>query len=121
MVISRASDSASWMQWIVRRLIARRTIYWPLPLASAMYCEPPNRPSPIRIPGVLHAMPERPISAVIEPRRIDGGAEQDVHTPWRKLLCYTQRAGVTAKIKRATRRRERREGKRSITGGYEDR
>lgn len=37
--------------------------------------------------------------------------EQDVHTPWRKLFCYTQRAGTASKIKRTTRRRERREGK----------
>lgn len=44
-------------------------------------------------------------------RRIKSRGEQDVHTPWRKLYCYTQRAGVTAKIKRQTRRRERREGK----------
>lgn len=54
--------------------------------------------------------------AVREPRRIVGRGEQDVHTPWRKLYCYTQRAGVTAKIKRLTRRRERREGKAQLRG-----
>jgi hypothetical protein len=34
-------------------------------------------------------------------------AEQDVVTPWRKLYCYTKRAGVTASIKRQIRRRQR--------------
>lgn len=29
---------------------------------------------------------------------------------WRKRYCYLQRAGVTSKIKRQMRRRERREG-----------
>lgn len=43
-------------------------------------------------------------------RRIIGWDEQDVHTPWRKLYCWTQRAGATSKVKRRTRRRERREG-----------
>jgi hypothetical protein len=47
-------------------------------------------------------------------RPIKGHGEQDVHTRWRRLYCYTQRAGVTAKIKRQTRRRERREGKREM-------
>lgn len=32
-------------------------------------------------------------------------------TSWRKLYCYTQRAGVTDAIKRAYRRRERRMAK----------
>lgn len=36
------------------------------------------------------------------------GAEQDVVTSWRKWYCYTGRPGVTAWIKRAIRRRERR-------------
>ncbi|WP_114906853.1 hypothetical protein [Ornithinimicrobium murale] len=44
-------------------------------------------------------------------RRIVNGDEQDVHTGWRKLYCYTQRAGVTRRIKTRTNRRERREGK----------
>jgi hypothetical protein len=51
-------------------------------------------------------------------RQIKSAAEQDVHTRWRRLYCYTQRAGVTSKIKRQTRRRERREGKRE-TKDYE--
>jgi hypothetical protein len=45
-------------------------------------------------------------------RKAITGAEQDVVTPWRRLLCYTQRAGVTSGIKRQMRRRERREGAR---------
>lgn len=40
--------------------------------------------------------------------------EQDVVTGWRRHLCYMQRAGVVAKIKRRMRRRERRDGKREI-------
>ena len=40
--------------------------------------------------------------------------EQDVFTRWRRLYCYTDRAGVCHKIKRGARRRERREGKADI-------
>lgn len=47
-------------------------------------------------------------------RRIITGDEQDVHTKWRRLYCWTQRAGATSKVKRRTRRRERREGKDAI-------
>lgn len=47
----------------------------------------------------------------IQRRAVKSNGEQDVHTPWRRLLCYTQRAGATAKIKRTTRRRERREAR----------
>jgi len=40
------------------------------------------------------------------------GGEQDVISRrWRKMLCYCVRTGVTAKIKRGIRRRERREGR----------
>lgn len=39
------------------------------------------------------------------------GAEEDVVTAWRKLYCYTQRAGVTSKIKRQIRRRQRHDKK----------
>lgn len=45
-------------------------------------------------------------------RKTMPNAEQDVFTGWRRVYCYTQRAGVCAKIKRNARRRERREGKR---------
>jgi hypothetical protein len=37
--------------------------------------------------------------------------EQDVVTGWRRYICYMDRAGVTSRIKRRMRRRERREGK----------
>lgn len=43
-------------------------------------------------------------------RAIKTGEEQDVHTGWRKMYVSLGRAGVTAKAKRRTRRRERREG-----------
>jgi len=39
------------------------------------------------------------------------GAEFDVVTGWRKVLCYTQRAGVCKKIKKQMSRRNRREAK----------
>lgn len=42
------------------------------------------------------------------------GDEQDVHTRWRALYCWTQRAGATAKVKRRTRRRERHEAAQAI-------
>jgi len=51
------------------------------------------------------------MSTGIEPRRIVTADEQDVHTRWRKLYCYTLRAGVAASVKRETNRRERRERK----------
>lgn len=41
-------------------------------------------------------------------------AEDDVVTGWRRLYCYTQRAGVTSGIKRQIRRRERRTSKETI-------
>lgn len=44
-------------------------------------------------------------------RRIRGWAEQDVHTFWRRVYSWTQRAGACAAVKRRTNRRERREGK----------
>jgi hypothetical protein len=44
-------------------------------------------------------------------RRIITNDEQDVHTPWRRMFTWTQRAGATAKVKRRTRRRERRDGR----------
>ena len=47
-------------------------------------------------------------------RRILSAEEQDAYTPWRKWLCYTQRAGVVKAIKRRTHRRERHEGKAEI-------
>jgi len=38
--------------------------------------------------------------------------EEDCYTGWRKLYCYTQRAGVVKSVKRRTHKRMRREGKR---------
>lgn len=55
-----------------------------------------------------------------EPPR--NGDEQDVVAAggrWRRMYCYTQRAGVTAKIKRQIRRRERRAGREEARGGSE--
>lgn len=57
---------------------------------------------------------------MVERRRAGGytwqnrATENDVFTKWRHLYCYTQRAGVCAKIKRGARRRERREAKAAI-------
>lgn len=36
-----------------------------------------------------------------------GGSEVDAFTPWRKLLCYTQRSGVIKKIQRSYNKRVR--------------
>lgn len=47
-------------------------------------------------------------------RRIVTGEEQDAYTRWRKLLCWTQRAGAVKAVKTRTHRRERREGKQEI-------
>lgn len=52
-------------------------------------------------------------------RTIRTGDEQDVHTGWRKLYCYTQRAGVTRKVKRLTNRRERFTDRRRLREGGE--
>ena len=49
-------------------------------------------------------------------RKMRTGAEYDVHTGWRKLYAYTQRAGVCASVKRQTRRRERRDAVVSVRG-----
>lgn len=45
-------------------------------------------------------------------RAIRTPGEQDVHTRWRRWYCWTQRAGATRRVKTATNRRERREGRR---------
>ncbi len=47
-------------------------------------------------------------------RTMRTGDEYDVHTKWRAMYCWTQRAGATAKVKRFTRRRERAAAKRSL-------
>lgn len=56
-----------------------------------------------------------------ERRRVaNEGDEQDVLTEWRKMYCYTQRAGETDTVKRRARRRERREHQRETEREYED-
>lgn len=46
--------------------------------------------------------------------------EYDVVTGWRRLLCYTQRPGVTSGIKRRLRRRERHEAAQAVRSGRAD-
>lgn len=53
-------------------------------------------------------------------RRIITTEEQDVHTRWRRYLCYLQRAGQTAKAKRRTNKRERREGAVEARGALDE-
>ncbi len=45
------------------------------------------------------------------PRRIATADEQDAYTGWRRYYCYLGRAGVVKSVKRATHKRERREGR----------
>lgn len=40
--------------------------------------------------------------------------DYDAFTPWRKLLCYTQRPGVTKSIKRTYNRRARARERRQL-------
>lgn len=47
-------------------------------------------------------------------RPIKGWVEEDAYTVWRKFYCYLARPGVVKKIKRATHKRERREGRAEI-------
>ena len=47
-------------------------------------------------------------------RRIVTADEQDAYTDWRRYMCCYQRAGKVRKVKVATHRRERREGKADI-------
>jgi len=44
--------------------------------------------------------------------KLKDGAEYDVVTGWRNVMCYTSRAGVCKKIKKQMNRRIRRESKR---------
>jgi hypothetical protein len=50
-------------------------------------------------------------------RPVKDADEQDVHTAWRRLYCWTQRAGATDKVKRRSRRRERHAAKAMIRRG----
>lgn len=47
-------------------------------------------------------------------RRIVSTEEQDIHTGWRRYLCYLRQKGVLRKAKRRTNKRERREGVQEI-------
>lgn len=47
-------------------------------------------------------------------RRVKGPGEQDALPGWRRMYCWTQRAGAVSNIKRRARRRERRDAKRDI-------
>lgn len=47
-------------------------------------------------------------------RPITGYDEQDVYTGWRRLYCYTRKAGVVAYVKKKTHKRERREARAQI-------
>jgi len=47
-------------------------------------------------------------------RRMVNAEEVDAYTGWKKYYCYLTQSGVVAKIKRATHKRERREGQREI-------
>lgn len=54
-------------------------------------------------------------------RRRVGSAEQDVHGPWRRLYCWTQKAGAVKRIKRQGNRRERREGRAQVRNEQRER
>jgi len=56
------------------------------------------------------------------PKRIPlrGGTEMDVFTGWRRMLCYTQRAGVCKDAKRTYSRRLRSIAKRILRHGTDD-
>lgn len=47
-------------------------------------------------------------------RPVIGNSEQDVHTRFRALLCWTQRAGACRKVKRRTNRRDRHQARARI-------
>lgn len=53
-------------------------------------------------------------------RASHGFAEDDVFTAWRKVYCWTQRAGACKRVKTRANRRERREARDAIRRG-EDR
>lgn len=53
-------------------------------------------------------------------RETRGFAEDDAFTGWRRVYCYLQRAGATAKIKKGARQRERRDARDRIRRGEAD-
>lgn len=52
-------------------------------------------------------------------RPIRTASEQDAFTPWRRILCYLQRPGITSKVKAAANRRDRRTAKHRVWDGWE--
>jgi hypothetical protein len=50
---------------------------------------------------------------------LKGGAEQDVFSAWRKVLCYTRRSGVCSAIKRQYAKRMRQVHKREVRDAIE--
>lgn len=57
--------------------------------------------------------------SIVDAKRIParGGAEEDVFTGWRRVLCYTLRPGVCKRVKRSYWRRFRRLVKRELRRG----
>ena len=53
-------------------------------------------------------------------RRMRSADEYDVHTRWRAVYVWTKRPGATDRVKRRTRRRERREGKAEVRAARTD-
>jgi hypothetical protein len=53
-------------------------------------------------------------------RRTAGWVERDVHGRWRRLYCWTQKAGAVKKVKRIGNRRERREGRAQARRGGDE-
>ena len=47
-------------------------------------------------------------------RIVKSNDEEDVMTGWRHVMCWTQRAGAKAGVKRRARRRERHSAKRAV-------
>ena len=48
--------------------------------------------------------------------KMKGGSEFDVFSRWRHLLCYTEKPGVTKKVKRKYNKRSRHQAKADISG-----
>lgn len=53
-------------------------------------------------------------------RIIKDGDEQDIYTGWRRVLCWTSRAGAVKKVKKRTHRRERRDGDKELERQLKD-
>lgn len=66
--------------------------------------------------GLMFGLCDTEVIVSMGRRQVKGYAEQDAFTRWKHVLCYTQRVGVSASIKRGARRRERREAKQRLRG-----